>query len=296
VDNRDITVTPSFAIVALFVKANAATGLMGFVNGMPVGDAGEWDDSNAWTANCIQSVGTGTFQLGSDAQCNADTVSFHYMAFGTNAQNDLAVGNYSGNGADNRDIVTSPAFQPGLVWIVNDAAVFTRWRTADLTGDNACGMTGVATCANADTIQALNADGFEVGTSNTVNASGTEYAYFALKAGATRFWTHDYTGNATDNTAITGAGFQPEFTWTKCTATCSSPVQYRLPTQTGDNTFPALLGQQSNRIQQFLSDGFELGSDNTVNQNTITYYSWSFATQPAGGGGSSRRGRPTWFR
>jgi hypothetical protein len=62
-----------------------------------------------------------------------------------------------------------------------------------------------------DLIQALEANGFQVGTDARVNAVGTSYHYMAWKAIPGKMSVGSYPGDGFDNRDITGVGFQPEY-------------------------------------------------------------------------------------
>jgi hypothetical protein len=87
---------------------------------------------------------------------------------------------YVGDGADNRSIATA-GFQPDYVTVRADDTGTVRYgqhRPASLPG----GFSMHYALANiGDGIQALQANGFEVGTDPAVNASGPTYHYIAFK-------------------------------------------------------------------------------------------------------------------
>ena len=93
-----------------------------------------------------------------------------------------------------------------------------------------------------------------------------------------------YTGNATDDTAITGVGFQPDLVWLK---ERSAAENHNLTDSSrGTNKILNTNGTgadvtSTSRIKSFDTDGFTLGNNNETNDNNVTYaaYCWK-----AGGG------------
>ena len=100
------------------------------------------------------------------------------------------------------------------------------------------------------------------------------------------FNTKLYTGNASTN-AITGVGFQPDFTWIKQRSATRSHMlfdairgaTYRLSSDTNEAN-----GQYSTSLTAFNTDGFTLGAFNDVNASSGTFASWNWK---ANGQGSS---------
>ena len=100
------------------------------------------------------------------------------------------------------------------------------------------------------------------------------------------FNTKLYTGNGSTN-AITGVGFQPDFTWIKQRSATRSHMlfdairgaTYRLSSDTNEAN-----GQYSTSLTAFNTDGFTLGAFNDVNASSGTFASWNWL---ANGTGSS---------
>ena len=83
--------------------------------------------------------------------------------------------------------------------------------------------------------------------------------------------TGTYTGNDTDNRAITGIGFEPSLVIIK--GDSSDPAVFRTASMIGDNSFEFGSGRLTpDLIQSLDSDGFTIGFDIAVNTNGITYY------------------------
>ncbi len=113
-------------------------------------------------------------------------------------------------------------------------------------------------------------------------------AYTTINKSTDYFNTKLYTGNGTTNTAITGVGFQPDLSIIK-----ARDMAYN------NNVMDAVRGStkrvatdlsdaestQAEMIKSFASDGFNLGDNGGVNQNTKTYVAWNW--KAGGGQGSS---------
>ena len=93
------------------------------------------------------------------------------------------------------------------------------------------------------------------------------------------FNTKLYTGNGTTGHAITGVGFQPDWLWIKERSSTSAAFIYDIirgvdikltpSTTDGDAT-------NSDSMSSFDSDGFTVGVNNAVNENTQTYVAWNW--------------------
>jgi len=215
-------------------------------------------------ANCILSLNADGFTVGGAQQVNNPNVTYYYAAM--KAGSDLKVGSYSGNGTGQQ--ITGVGFQPVWVVTLGDGAD-SVFRPGPLSGDNSYLMTGTTTFANG--IQALLADGFQVGNDPTVNGSGTPYHYIAWAA-SPQVSTGSYTGTGVAHD-ITGIGFQPLMAWVKRD---DAEVGVWRPASVGfiiDRTlFWAATASNTNRIMSLLADGFRVGTHIQVNRNLNIYY------------------------
>jgi hypothetical protein len=188
----------------------------------------------------------------------------------------LATGSYVGSGEDNRAI-SGVGFRPDVVIIkavTNRASVI---RTSTMSGDRSK-VIGTTSALSSDCIQSLGADGFTVGTDNTVNAWGTAYYWVAMKAGSDLV-VGSYLGSGADNRDIAGVGFQPA--WVISLGDGSNSA-FRPGPLAGDNSYLMTgTGKITNRIQAFEPDGFQVGSNNDVNEpgTTFHYIAWGASAQ-----------------
>ena len=99
-----------------------------------------------------------------------------------------------------------------------------------------------------------------------------------------------YTGTGTaigsGGQAITGVGFQPDFTWIKKRdATARSHVAFDVIRGGTNALFPDTSAAQEmnvERLNSWQSDGFTVGNEVTVGVNTKTYVSWNWKAGGAG--------------
>ncbi len=220
------------------------------------------------TSNCIESLDVDGFTLGDDEKVNTDTKTYHWIAAAVNEVDDFAVGTYVGNSSDDRSI-SGLGFEPDLVVVKGNRADQGCWRSSAMVGDSSAFFGATTNYANL--IQALEADGFQVGTSVNVNYTGIDYYWFAVKAVPGLVAAGTYTGDGSDNRSISGIGFEPEHVWVKRSG--ASAGRLRPSTLAGDSTLSLVTGvPATNRIQALEADGFQVGTDAEVNGNTYTYW------------------------
>lgn len=243
-------------------------------------------------ADGVTSLDADGFSVGTDARVNANGTTYYYTAFRNNGVLDFRTGSYTGDGLDNHDI-TEPGFQPDMVMVSRSTAntTGTIWRTSDMPADQSQLVTG----ALATTlIKSFVSTGFRLGTSVNVNADGVTFYYFAIKASPNLFKNVAYTGNGDDSRSIGGVDFQPDNVWTKYTGG-TQVLCMRFKDHVGDTS--ALVSAAAaavDRIQAFEADGFQVGTTNAVNGNTLDYNAVAFkdgaSTLGGGGGGGQGRG------
>jgi hypothetical protein len=139
-------------------------------------------DANTGTTTGITSLDANGFSVGGDSQANASGTAYHYLAF-NEVSGRIDTGTYTGNNADNRNI-TGVGFQPQYVLTrPNDTATGRpgMHRPGSLAGDSTLRFNNAANAPN--NIQALQADGFQLGGSADVNFNGVTYHYLALRDG-----------------------------------------------------------------------------------------------------------------
>ncbi len=261
-DDRQITGV-GFQPDAVIIRSSTAR--VGIVRTSTMnGDASKiLGDTGALAADLIQSLDADGFTIGTDARVNNSGETYYWAAM--KAGCDLAVGSYLGDGSDNRSIAVG--FQP--VWVVtlgdgNDST----FRPGPISGDASYDMTGTGKLTNR--IQAMEANGFQIGSDVDVNKAGVTYHYIAWAA-SFRISTGSYSGDGTDNRSISGVGFQPLVTWIK--RDDASQSVWRPASLAGDATlFMNATAASTNRIQALQSDGFQVGTAAQVNYSGATFY------------------------
>lgn len=186
----------------------------------------------------------------------------------------FATGSYTGNGDDNRSIA-GVGFQPDLMIIKGDGNMFALFCTSTMdVGDTAYFTLAAANIVDA--IQALEADGFQIGTNISVNNVDTTYHYAAFRDnGETDFHVGTYTGNGEDNRSIENVGFQPTVVWLK--QDDAEPGKWRVNESAANRTLDFNLAATTiGSIKAFEVDGFQIGTRNDSNEDQMVYHYVAF--------------------
>src|SRR3990172_7990664 len=229
--------------------------------------------ASALVANRIKSLDANGFTVGNDAQVNATGINYYWVAFKAQS-NFITVDSYSGNGADPRSI-PGVGFSPEWVLVMSDGSGAAVHRSESMSGDTSAYFSAAANGSNL--IQALEANGFQVGNDPAVNTSGT-YHYVAVNALGLNMSQGVHPGNSTDPTNI-AAGFQPEYVIVK--AETAEEGVARPASLAGDSTvFFNPTANAADRIQALQATGFEVGLDPDVNSSGTTYHWIAFGRVP----------------
>ncbi len=102
-----------------------------------------------------------------------------------------------------------------------------------------------------------------------------------------------YTGNGADARGITGVGFQPDFVWNKgrddtWQHILTDSVRGATKNLYSDATTAEVT--DATRLQSFDSDGFTVGTNNQINENTDTYVAWNWKAGTNGSGTTTGSG------
>ncbi len=220
----------------------------------------------------IRSLDADGFSVGDDSDVNASGVTYYWTAF-RSSSGQMVVGSYTGNGSSNRTI-TGLGLQPAYMIILPDRSQHAGQRFSNQASNASLRFDSSAEVSNR--IRSFVSDGFVIGSDNSVNESGRAFHYvaWAEQAGVTH--SGYYPGNAADNRDITVVGFQSSFFITKGAWSTSAPV-CRSAAMVGDFSLYLDHGTGfSNAIQQFLPNGFQLGSSSSVNNWSESYYYVAF--------------------
>ncbi len=243
----------------------------------------------------IASFAATTFTVGGTD--NANTGVFYYVAFKAGSSV-MAEGTYAGNATDNRNI-TGLGFQPNMVMVKNatSATAASRSTVMNVTesyGDSS-NFVGAATANAVNVIQALQSDGFQVGTAAQSNGTGDTYYWVALggaggysASGSFEMDVGSYTGNGTSQ-SITGLSFKPDLVIIKDNA--ANAAVFRTALMAGNSTAhtSTATANFAGGITSINSDGFTVGTAVQVNTSGNTYHWQAFgnAYNPYDGTGAS---------
>jgi hypothetical protein len=117
-------------------------------------------------------------------------------------------------------------------------------------------------------------------------------AYTTINKSTDYFNTKLYTGNAGTN-AITGVGFQPDFTWIKNRPDAKDHQIYdavRGATKVIGSDRTSAEATVSNGLTAFGTDGFTVGNDGNVNDNGDSHVAWNWKAGTTGSGTTTGTG------
>lgn len=232
--------------------------------------------------NAITSLDSDAFSLGEDATVNAEDVTYYYVAFA--ASPEIKAGSYVGDATEGRSI-SDVGFQPALVFLKWDGPRSAVWRSTTQPDEVSSFFDGQAD--RTGIIQEFEADGFLVGSDPWVNNDGgpddpATYHYVAFREVPGRLAMDSYVGDGSGSTDITDIGFQPDYVWIKRDSDRSKAV-HRPSSLSGDATLRFEgVSNGSGEITALLPDGFQVGSEPSVNSQGDTYYyiAWKSSTGP----------------
>jgi hypothetical protein len=267
-----------------FVMVKGDTVQIGaFRSSTMVGDASKpATGATALQANMIQSIDVangGGFTVGSHASVNSNGVTYHWTAFNA-VSGKMVVGTYAGNGVAGGQAISGIGLTPNLVFIMSAGAAYAIHKSSAHANANDFEFsTGDATL-----VSSLNATGFTLGNNDArVNAAATTYHYVAWQQVANEMKVGSYVGNAAAQN-ITGLGFEPEFVMIKAAATGQDATAKSASTgrSIDSSMFFRVLANATLRVTALITDGFSIGTTNTVSQSgqTYTYYAWKRTAEP----------------
>lgn len=181
----------------------------------------------------------------------------------------VATGTYVGTGVAGL-VISGLGFTPDVVLVrgvpgAREAVV----RTSTMTGDRTKGLESKATTF-ANGITSLDADGFTVGTDARVNSSAATYSWTAFRTDPARLAVGSYVGNGVDGRAIP-VGFAPRYA--VVLGQNDDVAMQRFTAQaTGESVPFTHDSEKTDRIQNFLSSGLDVGTHKSVNQTGESYH------------------------
>lgn len=264
---------------AVFISADTITPSMSgemCLDSMPAGNGAMIGDNNPADSNTVSSYDANGFTLGTATVTNTLSVGYRWFAVGGDSTS-LATGTYTGNGSSQS--VTGLSFQPAIVIVCCFNTSDSRAVMSTVSGTGIWMGTNAAVLASS--ITALNASGFSVGSASTVNGSGFGCYWLAIPAITGHAWGGSYTGNGSTQ-SITTPNFQPDAVSIKNAGGVRGAWRAS-SAMSGDQTDNWQVQSQpvAGLVTSFISTGFALGSDSTVNTNATTYYAFALKNTSA---------------
>lgn len=226
----------------------------------------------------ILSFAPGGFVVGANNGVNESGKIIYWVAFRQTASQ-LRIGKYTGDGTDSRNIA-GVGFQPDYVLALDGTGGNANHRFPGMVGDASLAVHDGSPRPNY--IQAILADGFQVGSQNPVNHNGDDIHYVAFRNVAGQVAGSNYVGNGLSPRNITGVGFQPDFVFVQA-ARGGVGVVHRSATLPGSESQSFLNTiNTTDGILQLQADGFQVGTGNSVNDtNGATIYYMAFKNAPS---------------
>ena len=188
----------------------------------------------------------------------------------------VATGTYIGDGEFFRTI-SGVGFLPDLVLVKSDGgypAVITMSTMESYQGKE---LSENQALSFGD-FGGLEEDRFYVRSSDHVNKDGTRYDWLALQAEAGLLVVGVYTGNGADNRGIE-LGFKPDHVMVVPAHDRASV--HHTSAMTNDFALPFdNSASVSNRIQNVLGSGFQVGDDNAINEPGVDYHYLAWREEP----------------
>jgi hypothetical protein len=289
-DNRNITGV-GFQPDAVIVKASTTQIAVVRTSTMTGDDAKPLSGNTNLQTDRIQALQVNGFQVGANNQVNqggGGAPTYFWVAF-KSYPGHMALGTYVGNNA-NRSI-TGLGFSPEYVLILgatNQPAVHRMPAMSSTFPFDSAGGGAVNGLGATNAITSLDATGFSLGVNDAVNndppgPSTATYHYLAFNEDVDEMDTSSYTGNGAASRSITGVGFQPNYVIVRSTNTSGTAREgIQKSTAVPDpasGTFGTAAATNTG-ITALQSDGFQLGNDANVNNNTTPYAYVAFKDKP----------------
>jgi len=273
-DNRAITGV-GFQPDVVIVKSDDNSGVAEIRTSTMTGDATKpMTGATGLTANLIQSLDATGFTLGNDNAVNRNARAYHWVAMKSYSGH-MSLGTYTGNGTSKS--ITGLGFSPEYAIVMPAAAQATVQRMSAMTRTFTFG----ADTGSTTGITSLDATGFSVGNSTSVNSNLATYHYIAWNQDVDEMKTAAYTGTGASN-SVTGVGFQPSFVMVHANDTATGRAGAMRSSSlagTSSQLFTATPNESAG-ITALQSDGLQVGTSTTVNNNGTTYDYVAFKDKP----------------
>lgn len=275
---QDIT-SPGFDPDVILIKKRAPTGTSSLGAFKVRGVDTRVPNVTALQTNAVTAHIANGFSLGTNIAVNESGSTYDAICLaGASSHFDgpfFGYGSYTGDSVDDRDIVVGA--QPDFIFLMGADASgdhFGKW--SDITGDAAV-LHRASAGGESNYIQAINVDGFEVGTN--ANASPLVYTYFWIRFGTLGlldelFNADVFNRGAVASGSVTGMAFQPGFVVAKQRANASA--YYKTASMGGANnqSWEGSVASSTIGIVAINADGFDY--TDAIGWNGQSWY-WSFA-------------------
>lgn len=263
-DNRQITgvgFTPDFVLV----RGNSTNNTFAWARTFR-GDAAKiLSSSNAFLTDRIQGGLPDGFVIGSSTNLNNSGTAYYYLALQQDPR-DCKVLTWIGDGTNNRQILGA-GFQPDVVLVMAEGSGTPFWAFSSMAAGETFDGTAAAFATGND-LQFLT-DGFRL-DHNGHNVAGLKYHALCLKATSGLCAVFTYTGNGVDDRSVGSVGFTPDFALVKGDNTSRAVLRFE-DHPAGDSVEIGTVANAANKIQAFVSGGIQIGTDATVNTDTVEY-------------------------
>ena len=262
---------------AEFVLIKGGNGLSPVIrtSSMNGDDSKELDGNNPNAPDMITSIDPDGFTVGTRDEVNEPGETFYWTAV-TGDLSVLDVGAYIGIGVDNA-VINWLNFQPAYAIIMAEDGEVAMQRFVDQVPDDSFAF--FPDDARPNRIQYFYNGAIEIGDHPSVNANGQRYNYIAWAASAGTAGSGIYFGDGSDDRSISGLGFSPDAVLVRADGP-GEPTMLRTDAVSGDSSFPLDDGfPLPNAIQGFEPDGFEVGTDPSVNEFGPDYF-WAALHDP----------------
>ncbi len=255
-----------FSPAVVFIKGGA-NGAYVKTSTMSANGSRLWENNGGLVTNAITGFTPNGFTVGSIAGVNNSGTTYYFMALSASYPG-MKTGTYTGNGSSSRNLALTGGGTALFSIIIPAASGGGAVSCIDGTnynfGYNSGGGSGNGNGSQGGAISGMMvASGF--------NNNGATYHYVAFLNSANNSKGDSYSGNGSDNRNYTGIGLQPSALFIYKAGT--SDILWKTNSITTDNTmFFTSTSSGTNRIQSFLSTGFQLGNHADVNASSSTYY------------------------
>ena len=244
--------------------------------------------TQALMSGLITSLDANGFTVGDDLRVNAagascgGTCTYYWTVFG--ADPDFAMGSYTGNGTSVGDpqSITGLGFSPEYVMVLPATTRRAGHRTT--AGGTFSRRMSPNGSALTDAITSMDADGFTVTVSSSAgdnpNENSQTYYYAAWNAAPGKMVIGEYLGNGVNNRQIVGMSFSPSWLILSAYDDGKDPIHRTkdIPTDAGSSFRKDV---QTGYVRALLPNGFQIGSNNVVNEAGFNFFWVAFGDQAA---------------